>query len=88
MLSTFPTLYPQCKFVRSLIFTSPFVRQLHHVALDGLESHTPISGPNYLNDQYPVSSTFLNPIMSKEFYMQREQQGAKNGALRSSTKFI
>ena len=33
------------KIVRGINFTSPLVRQLHHVALDRLESHTKFPGP-------------------------------------------
>ena len=87
--------------VWSIGLLDPFSCQLHHVAFDRLESHTPLPCPATQLINIPLKFHFVffilnftmaNTIISKKFYfrlsirwdviyVQREQQGTKNGAL-------
>ena len=78
----------------------PFSCQLHHIAFDRLNSHTPFPRPGTQSINIPLkfycvfilNFTIANTVIRKKsyfrlntwwdvIYVQREQQGTKNGAL-------
>ena len=81
----------------SMDLLDPFSCQLHHIAFDRLKSHTPFPCPgtqsiNIHLKFHCVYFTIANTVISKKsyfrlsiwwdvIYVQREQQGTKNGAL-------
>ena len=81
----------------SMGLLDPFSCQLHHIAFDRLKSHTPLPCPGTQSINIPLkfhcvyfilNFTIANTVISKKsyfrwdvIYVQREQQGTKNGAL-------